>query len=91
MATTMKVVRDAVADRLNPAMEVVEGNMRHARRALTHRQQAVEDFAASTALQIRRHPLAAVALVGAAGAVIGWMGGFILGWQTSRLKNHARD
>ena len=79
--TTIESAREYVAERVNPAVESVKGNVRDARRAMTHGQHAVEDFAASTALQVRRRPLAAVALAALSGVLTGCMFGFVLGYR----------
>ena len=85
---TIETVREAVAERLSPAFEE---SVRDARRAITQGQYAVEDFAAATALQVGRHPLASVLLAGVAGGLSGWMCGFVFGWRTFRRTHTARD
>jgi hypothetical protein len=85
---TIETVRETVAERLSPAFEE---SVRDARRAITQGQYAVEDFAAGTALQVRRHPLASVLLAGVAGGLSGWMCGFVFGWRTFRRTHTARD
>jgi hypothetical protein len=85
---TLESMQDAVAERFGPALEE---SVRDARRAVTRGQYALEDLAAGTALQVRRHPLTGVLLAGMAGGVAGWMCGFVFGWRTCRRFNHARD
>lgn len=88
MNTTIESAKEAVAERLSPALESFEDNVREnvreARRAITHGRHAAEDLAAGTALEVRRRPLMSVAVVGAAGAFAGCMFGFALGWQARR-------
>ena len=85
---TIETVRETVAERLSPAFEE---SVRDARRAITKGHYAVEDFAAGTALQVRRHPLASVLLAGVAGGLSGWMCGFVFGWRTFRRTHSTRD
>lgn len=81
MGTTIDTVRDAVRERVNPAVDAVQDNMRSARRAIAHGRHAAEDFIASGALQVRRHPLRSVAAAGLAGALLGCVFGLALGWR----------
>jgi ElaB/YqjD/DUF883 family membrane-anchored ribosome-binding protein len=55
--------------------------MRAARRAATHARHAAEDFGAEAALEVRRHPLAAVGTAAAAGVFAGLLIGFGAGWM----------
>lgn len=81
MATTVEAAMEAVTSRLSPALESLEENVRGARRAVSHGRHAAEDFAAGTALQVRRRPLTSIVLAGAAGTLAGCMLGFALGWE----------
>lgn len=76
-AGTQETIRESVG----PALEVIEGNVRQARRAVVASQHAAEDFADSATLQIRKHPLGAVAMAAGASAFVGCVIGFILGWR----------
>ncbi|MEO8482476.1 MAG: hypothetical protein ABI634_09725 [Acidobacteriota bacterium] len=78
MATIVESAREAVRERFEPALDCVQEQMRDARRAAVRGQHAVEDFAAGTALQIRRRPLTSMALATAAGAIAGCVVGFVL-------------
>ena len=91
MPATIETVRETVAERLSPVLDNFEENVRDARRVITQGQYALEDFAAGTALQVRRHPLTAVALAGASGALAGWLCGFVVGWRVSRRANKTRE
>ena len=83
MPATIETARETVAERLSPVLDNFEENVRDARRVITQGQYALEDFAAGTALQVRRYPLTAVALAGASGALAGWLCGFVVGWRVS--------
>lgn len=82
--TGTTVAREAIKERLSPALETLEENVRQARRAIVQGRYAAEDFAAGTALQVRHHPLSAVALAAGAGALAGCMIGVALGWLAHR-------
>lgn len=60
--------------------EGFEENLREARRAVTTVRHAAEDAAAETALEIRQHPLRAVAGAAGIGVVAGVLVGFGAGW-----------
>jgi len=89
MSTILETVRDAVGERVNPAVDALDTHVRDARRAITQGQHAVEDCAAGAALQVRRRPLTAIALAGMSGALAGMAFGLIVGWQVRR--RWARD
>jgi ElaB/YqjD/DUF883 family membrane-anchored ribosome-binding protein len=91
MPATIEAVQETVAERLSPALDTVEESVRDARRAITQGKYALEDFASGTALQVRRHPLTAVALAGASGALAGWLCGLVVGWRVSRRANKTRE
>ncbi|RPI53402.1 MAG: hypothetical protein EHM55_13870 [Acidobacteria bacterium] len=71
---------DAMKDRLNPVLEKFEENVRQGRRVMVRAQHAAEDGVAAAALQVRRHPVSAVAIAAGAGALAGCMIGFAIGW-----------
>jgi ElaB/YqjD/DUF883 family membrane-anchored ribosome-binding protein len=79
MTTTIESAKEAVSDRLEPALESLEDAMRGARRTMRQGRHAAEDLAESTALQVRRHPLPSVGVAGAVGLLIGCLFGFALG------------
>ena len=81
MSTTIDTVRDAVRERVTPAIDAVQDQMRTARQTMTHGRHAAEDLIATGALQVRRHPLKSVALAGLAGALVGCLFGAALGWR----------
>jgi ElaB/YqjD/DUF883 family membrane-anchored ribosome-binding protein len=84
MTTTVESAREAISERLNPALESIEESVRQVRRSFVVQRHAAEDLVAEGALQVRRHPLSAVAVAGAAGALVGCMLGFALGWRPHR-------
>jgi ElaB/YqjD/DUF883 family membrane-anchored ribosome-binding protein len=79
MMTGTTTVKEAIKDRLTPALETFKENKREATRAILHGRHAAEDFIAETALQVRRHPLHALAIVAGAGTLAGCLIGFALG------------
>jgi ElaB/YqjD/DUF883 family membrane-anchored ribosome-binding protein len=79
--TVAEAAREVIQDRLDPALESLEDNLRDVRRAVTKGRHAVEDFAMSTAEQVRRRPLMSVAAAGAVGAVAGCVAGLVIGWR----------
>jgi ElaB/YqjD/DUF883 family membrane-anchored ribosome-binding protein len=85
MTTTIEAAKDAVKGRLDPALDSLQERMRGARRAMTHGRHAAEDLAAGTALQVRRRPFTAMAIVAAGGALAGCLFGFAVGrWGARR-------
>jgi ElaB/YqjD/DUF883 family membrane-anchored ribosome-binding protein len=90
MTTTIETAREAVSQRVNPALESLEQNVREARRAMAHGRRAAEDFVDGTTLRVRRHPLGSVALAVTAGALAGCVMGFALGWEAGRPPAQAR-
>jgi hypothetical protein len=64
----------------SPTFESMNGHLRDARRKVTAGRHAAEDFAADTALKVRRHPLRAVSVAMVAGAVVGSLVGFGTAW-----------
>jgi len=83
--TVATAVRDAFDGRVEPALKVLEENVREVRRALVHGRHAAEDMAAGAVLQVRRHPLAAVASAMGAGLAAGALAGFLIG-RNGRTK-----
>ena len=63
-----------------PTFESMRENLRDARRKVAAARYATEDFAADAALKVRRHPLSAVSLAMATGAVVGSLAGFGTRW-----------
>jgi ElaB/YqjD/DUF883 family membrane-anchored ribosome-binding protein len=54
-----------------PTLESMEETARAARRAVRTARNATEDFVAGTTLEVRRHPLMAVAVAATAGLMTG--------------------
>lgn len=76
---------EALRERLNPAIVAIEDNVRQARLAVRHARHAAEDGIGEAQLEVRRHPLAAVALAAGVGVVIGCLAGVALGWRLASL------
>jgi ElaB/YqjD/DUF883 family membrane-anchored ribosome-binding protein len=70
---------DAMKERLGPVLEKFEDNVREGRRVIVKAQHAAEDGVAAAALQVRRHPVSAVAIAAGAGALAGCLLGFAIG------------
>lgn len=56
MATMMESTTKTIKEHAGPALEVLEENVRDVRRAVVAGRHTVEDCAAETTLQVRRHP-----------------------------------
>lgn len=84
MNTTLESAREAVSDRIAPALESLERNVRDARRTIAQGRRATEDLVDETTLRVRRRPFASVVAAASAGAIVGAMIGFALGWQVAR-------
>lgn len=82
--TGTTAAKEAIKERLTPALETLEENVRDARRAIVHGRHAAEDFATGAVLQVRRRPLGALAVAAGVGALGGCMMGFAFGWRTHR-------
>jgi ElaB/YqjD/DUF883 family membrane-anchored ribosome-binding protein len=91
MATILETAREAVRERLDPALECSHARAREARRAAVRGQHAVEDFAAGTALQIRRRPLTSVALATAVGTIAGCVFGLVLAGRAHRRHHREHE
>lgn len=63
-----------------PTFESIGEGVRDARRAAVAARHVAEDLADDAVLRIRKHPLRAVGIAMAAGAVAGSVAGFSLGW-----------
>ena len=77
--TGTTAAKEAIKERLTPALETLEENVRDGRRAIVHGRYAAEDFLAATALRVRWRPLMALALAAGVGALGGCLIGFALG------------
>jgi ElaB/YqjD/DUF883 family membrane-anchored ribosome-binding protein len=81
MNTTVESAREAVSERLAPALESFEQDVHDARRLMARGRRKAEDFVDATALRVRQRPLTSMALAAGAAAVAGCMIGFALGWR----------
>jgi len=79
MATVMESTTKTIREHAGPALEALEENVRDARRAVVAGRHAVEDCAAETTVQVRRHPFMAVGLAVGIGSLVGCLVGFALG------------
>jgi ElaB/YqjD/DUF883 family membrane-anchored ribosome-binding protein len=78
---------EAIKERLAPALETLDENVRQGRKLIVRGRHAAEDAVAAAALQVRRHPLSTVVAAAGAGALAGALLGFALGWQTRRERS----
>ena len=84
--TGTTAAKEAIKERLTPALETLEENVRDGRRAIVHGRYAAEDFLAATALRVRWRPMTALAVAAGVGALGGCLIGFAFGRRThSRL------
>ena len=74
--TTATPVTESIKERVMPALESVEKNVRRARRAMRDGRYAAEDLAAATKLAVRHRPLRTLAVTAVVGAVAGCMFGY---------------
>jgi ElaB/YqjD/DUF883 family membrane-anchored ribosome-binding protein len=79
MATMMESTTKTIREHAGPAVEALEENVRVVRRAVVAGRHAVEDCAAETTLQVRRHPFMVVGLAVGIGSLFGCLVGFALG------------
>ena len=79
MATMTESATKAIRENAGPALEAIEENVRDVRRAVVAGRHAVEDCAAETTLQVRRHPFTAVGLAVGIGSLVGCLVGFAFG------------
>lgn len=79
IATGATAAAEAIKERFSPTAEILEDNMRQARRAIVRGQYAAEDAVEAATLQVRRYPRTAIAVAVSAGALAGCLMGFALG------------
>jgi len=84
--TGTTAAKEAIKECLSPALDTLEENVRDARRAIVHGRHAAEDVVAGAALEVRRHPLSALAVAAGAGALAGCLVGFALGCRGQRSR-----
>jgi ElaB/YqjD/DUF883 family membrane-anchored ribosome-binding protein len=87
MHPTLESAREAVSERLSPALDTLEQNVRDARRAVARGRRAAEDCLDETTLRVRRHPWSSMALGLGAGALAGCLFGLALGWQAGHHRS----
>jgi ElaB/YqjD/DUF883 family membrane-anchored ribosome-binding protein len=86
MPVTIETAREAVSERLNPALESLEQQLHDARRAMAHGRRAAEDLVDGATLLIRRRPLSSTALA----ATVGMLAGCVMGFALGRQAGHRR-
>ena len=79
MATVTESAAKVANDYAEPILAAFDENVRDARRAVAAARHAVEDRAAQTALQVRRHPFVSLGIAVGAGALLGCAIAFTLG------------
>lgn len=84
--TEVTAAADAIKQRLNPAFDEFDKSVRQAKRVIARTQHAAEDGVDATVVQIRRHPLRAVAVAAGFGAFAGAAFGLIWSRWTARAK-----
>jgi ElaB/YqjD/DUF883 family membrane-anchored ribosome-binding protein len=71
IATSAAVTMERIKERWAPTRDRFDQGMRQGRRMIDSGQHAFEDAAATTARNIRRRPLTAVAIAAFVGALVG--------------------
>jgi ElaB/YqjD/DUF883 family membrane-anchored ribosome-binding protein len=84
MKTTVESARDAVAERLAPALESLDQDLRNARRAIRQGRRMSQDAVDDASLRVRQRPLTSVALAAAIGALAGCLIGLAFGRRARR-------
>jgi hypothetical protein len=77
--TAVGAAADAIRERLNPAIEAIEGNVHEVRQAVHTGRHCAQSLARDTATVIQRHPLRVTALALGGGAVMGCLLGIAIG------------
>ena len=84
--TDVAATADASKQRLGPALEEFDEKVRQGKRVITRAQHAAEDGVGATVVQIRRHPLKAVAIAVGLGAFVGAAFGVVWSRWTPRAN-----
>ena len=84
MTTLTASATKTARDYAEPILAAVDENVRDARRAVVAARHAVEDGAAQTAIEVRRHPFVSLGIAAGAGALLGCVIGFTLGRRGDR-------
>jgi len=79
MSTMMESTTKTIREHAGPALEALEESVRDVSRAVGAGRHAVEDCAAETTLQVRRHPFIALGLAVGIGSLVGCLVGFTFG------------
>jgi ElaB/YqjD/DUF883 family membrane-anchored ribosome-binding protein len=81
MATMTESATQAVREYAEPLRGPIDEKVRDVRRAVVTARHALEDCAADTAVQVRRHPFVSLSIA----AGIGTLAGCVLGFAAGRL------
>lgn len=86
MSVVTETVKSASAatERLGEALHQLEDNVRRGRHAIVRARHATEDGTAALALQVRRHPIGAVAVAAGVGALAGGLIGVVVARTVGR-------
>jgi ElaB/YqjD/DUF883 family membrane-anchored ribosome-binding protein len=84
MTTAMSGVSDAIKERVQPALDTLEENVRQTRRAIVKGRHAAEDLMDAAQLKVRRNPLAAVSVAAGVGLLAGCAIGIFFGRRSRR-------
>jgi ElaB/YqjD/DUF883 family membrane-anchored ribosome-binding protein len=79
MATVTESAAKAVREYTEPIRAAVDENMRDVRRAVVAGRHALEDSAAETSIQVRRHPFVSLGVAAGVGILFGCVIGFSIG------------
>jgi ElaB/YqjD/DUF883 family membrane-anchored ribosome-binding protein len=79
MSTVTESAAKAVREYTEPVRAAVDENIRDIRRAVVAGRHAVEDYAAETAIQVRRHPFMSLGIAAGVGTLCGCVIGFMAG------------
>jgi ElaB/YqjD/DUF883 family membrane-anchored ribosome-binding protein len=77
---------EAIKERMAPALDTLDETMRQVRRVVIRGRHGAEDAAAAATLLVRRRPLGTITMAAGAGALVGGLVGFGLGWLTRCSK-----
>jgi ElaB/YqjD/DUF883 family membrane-anchored ribosome-binding protein len=79
MATMTESAAQAVREYAEPLRGAIDEKVRDVRRAVVAGRHAVEDCAAGTTVQVRRHPFASLGIAAGIGVLVGCVLGFTAG------------
>ena len=83
-AAAVTAATDAIKEHVVPAVEMLEKNIRQARRAVVQGTHVAEDLAEAAALEVRRRPIQTAAIVAGMAVIAGGVVGFAFGRRARR-------